>query len=429
MRKKECADFLGATEVGQVSAVPAPPPPDHIEIGTTAFLRTNLALFSAGFSTFALLYMVQPLLPVFTHAFHVSPAESSLSLSVTTATLAISMLVASALSEAVGRKPVMTASLFASALLALISAAVQRWPELLLVRAVMGVALSGLPAVAMAFVGEEMQPHAIGLAMGLFIGGSGFGGMAGRLLSAILTDFYGWRIAVGSIACLGIVCGVIFAVSLPSSRHFRPRALSLEALLDAYAMHLRDPALPWLLAEAFLLMGGFVTIYNYIGYRLLAPPFSLSQAAVGLIFTVYLVGVFASPWMGDLAARAGRPRIFRAALLIDLAGMLLTLSRQISFVVLGVAVLTFGFFAAHSIASSWVGVRARHAKAQASALYLFLYYLGSSLLGSLGGIFWADWGWSSVVAMTGALLSLALVGAFSLARIQAREESSREAIG
>jgi MFS transporter, YNFM family, putative membrane transport protein len=403
------------------AALSVPPEPSrpsqHIAPGSAAFLRTNLSLFAAGFATFALLYTVQPLLPVFSARFHVSPAASSLSLSLTTATLAIFMLIASALSESFGRKPVMAASLFASALLQLVSAALPHWWELLAVRALMGVTLSGLPAVAMAYVAEEIDPRAMGLAMGLYVGGSGFGGMSGRLLAGLFADFCGWRLAVAMIAALGIACGLLFAAFLPPSRNFHRRVLALDPLLGAYRGHLADPGLPWLFAEGFLLMGGFVTIYNYIGYRLLAPPFSLSQAEVGLIFTVYLAGILGSAWMGHLAAQVGRARIFRAALMIDLAGMVLTLSHDLGFVILGVAVLTFGFFAAHSIASSWVGIRARHSRAQASALYLLLYYLGSSLVGSAGGFFWVEWRWPGVVGLTGGLIVLALLAARRLKEI------------
>src|SRR3974390_11911 len=93
-----------------------------IEHGTAAFRRTNLSLFAAGFATFALLYCVQALMPEFSAAFGVSPAVSSLALSLTTGLLALSMLVASALSEVWGRKPVMVASLLLSAVLTMVCA-------------------------------------------------------------------------------------------------------------------------------------------------------------------------------------------------------------------------------------------------------------------------------------------------------------------
>jgi YNFM family putative membrane transporter len=123
-------------------------------------------------------------------------------------------------------------------------------------------------------------------------------------------------------------------------------------------------------------MGGFVAIYNYLGYRLLAPPFDLSQAEVGLIFSAYLVGIFSSAWMGNLGSRLGRRHVLWVGFVIMLVGTALTETRSVILIILGVIVVTFGFFGAHSIASGWVGARARHAKAQASSLYLFFYYLG-----------------------------------------------------
>ncbi len=376
--------------------------------GTPAFLRTNLALFSAGLASLALLYCVQPLLPLFSTAFGVSAAGASLALSLTTGLLAVSMLAAGAVSEVRGRKPVMVASLLVSSVLAVVCAAVPHWPMLLLVRALMGITLSGLPAVAMAYVSEEMHPRSVGLAMGLYVGGSGLGGMAGRLLTGVITDLAGWRAALLAIGAIGLLCGGVLWGSLPPSRHFVPREPRLRPMLEAFGRHLRDPVLRLLFAEGFLLMGGFVTVYNYVGYRLLAPPFSLNQAQVGLIFAVYLLGVVSSTLAGGLAARVGRRVLLPANLLIMLAGTGMTLSGRLWPIVVGIALLTIGFFGGHAVASSSVGVRARDAKAQASSLYLFAYYLGSSVVGSLGGVAWSLAGWPGVTGMTGALLLLAL---------------------
>lgn len=389
-----------------------------IERGTPAFLRTNLALFSAGFATFALIYCVQPLLPEFSRDFEVSAAESSLTLSLTTAAMAVCMLVASAVSDAWGRKPVMTASLLIAAALTVAASAAPHWGQLLAARALMGVAISGLPAVAMAYVSEEMHPKSIGLAMGLFIGGSGIGGMCGRLLTGVVTDLAGWRAAVLVIGLLGLASGAVFARSLPPSRHFERKAVRPGRLLRAFGTHLRDAALPWLFVEGFLLMGGFVTAYNYIGYRLLAPPFSLSQTEVGLLFSVYLVGVATSAVVGDLAGRLGRRRVLWATFAVMLLGTAMTLSDSLWLIVPGIAVLTAGFFAGHSVASAWVGARARQSKAQASALYLFTYYLGSSVAGSLGGVFWTAYGWPGVTALTGGLLLAGLLVAARLSRVK-----------
>ena len=150
-------------------------------------------------------------------------------------------------------------------------------------------------------------------------------------------------------------------------------------------MHFSDPGLRYLFALGFLLMGVLVTTYNYIGFRLEAPPFSLSQAAIGLVYCIYLIGAVASAAMGELAGRYGRRRVIGFAIVLMPIGVVLTLPDNLWLMILGVGVLTVGFFGGHSIASSWVGLRAETAKAQASALYLFFYYAGSSLAGSIGG--------------------------------------------
>lgn len=389
---------------------------DLIERGTAAFVRTNLALFAAGFATFALLYYVQALMPVFSTEFGVSPAAASLSLSLSTGLMAVSMLIASSLSEVWGRKPVMMLSLLLSSLLTVAAAALPSWPALLAGRAAMGITLAGLPAVAMAYVSEEMHPKSMGFAMGLYIGGSGLGGMSGRLLTGVLTDLFGWRAAVMALGIAGLVSAALVWRGLPASRHFVPRELRPRALLSSLQLHLRDPALRLLFVEGFLLMGSFVTIYNYAGYRLLAPPFSLSQTGVGLIFTIYLFGIFSSTGMGTLAGRLGRRRVLTIALAVMLAGTLITLSGRLWLLIGGIAVMTIGFFGGHSIASSWVGARASQAKAQASSLYLFSYYVGSSIVGSLGGVFWSALGWPGIVGLTGTLVALALAVTLLLAR-------------
>jgi YNFM family putative membrane transporter len=389
-----------------------------IEHGSPAFIRTTLALFTAGFSTFALLYSIQPLLPVFTRTFHVSAAGSSLALSLTACLMAVAMLGASAISETFGRKRVMVASVFSSSVLMVISSMVPTWGEFLFVRALMGLTLSGLPAVAMAYVAEEMHPRSIGLSMGLYIGGNALGGMTARLLIGVLADHGGWRIGIFAIGIFSLVGSLVFWRILPPSRNFRSRRFSVSALAEAFAGHLRDEGLLLLFAEGFLLMGGFVAIYNYLGYRLLAPPFDLSQAEVGLIFCAYIVGIFSSAWMGNLGNKLGRRRVLWVGFAIMALGTGLTETQSLTLVILGVLLVTFGFFGAHSIASGWIGQRARHAKAQASSLYLFFYYLGSSVVGTLGGVFWGHFGWTGVTGMTGTLILIGLLISIRLSYIQ-----------
>lgn len=389
----------------------------RIAAGTPAFRRTSLAMAGAGLTTFALLYHIQPLLPLLAAEFQVSAAQSALSLSLATGALSLALLVAGSLSEVWGRKPVMVASLLASSLLTIIVALSPSWHALLGARTLMGIALAGLPAVAMAYLGEEMEPKALGLAMGLYIAASALGGMLGRLATGIAVDYVPWRAVAIAIGLLGLLSTLALWRLLPASRHFQAQAANVRALARGLAGQFRDPGLCLLFAQAFLLMGGFVTLYNYIGFHLLGPPYHLSQATIGLIFGSYLLGMGGSAWIGALAGRLGRGFVLPAGILTMAAGVALTAAGPLWLVVLGVALMTFSFFAAHSVASSWVSARAVTGKAQASSLYLFCYYMGSSVLGASGGLFWEQVGWAGVVSMVLGLLTLSLLLALPLAWI------------
>ncbi|SUG83255.1 membrane protein [Salmonella enterica subsp. enterica] len=152
-------------------------------------------------------------------------------------------------------------------------------------------------------------------------------------------------------------------------------------------------------------MGAFVTLFNYIGYRLMLSPWELSQAVVGLLSVAYLTGTWSSPKAGAMTSRYGRGPVMLFSTAVMLGGLLLTLFTSLWLIFAGILLFSAGFFAAHSVASSWIGPRARRAKGQASSLYLFSYYLGSSIAGTLGGVFWHSYGWNGV----GGFIALMLV--------------------
>ena len=144
---------------------------DKITAGTPEFRRVNIAVFSCGFSIFAILYCTQPVLPELAREFGVTAAQSSLALSLTTITMAIAMLVASSVSEVFGRKPAMVVALVSSSLLTIALAVAPDWSSVLWLRGLAGVALSGAPAVSIAYLGEEMEKATVARAVGIYIGG------------------------------------------------------------------------------------------------------------------------------------------------------------------------------------------------------------------------------------------------------------------
>jgi YNFM family putative membrane transporter len=114
--------------------------------------------------------------------------------------------------------------------------------------------------------------------------------------------------------------------------------------------------------------------------------------------------------------RFGRYRVLSCGVLVTAAGVLITLSGSLALIVVGLLALTGGFFAGHSVASTWVGGLVRVAPAQAAALYTCSFYIGSSVAGSVGGLFYGHGGWPMTVAFVLVLLTVALASATSIRR-------------
>ncbi|WP_242185540.1 MFS transporter [Sphingomonas sp. CARO-RG-8B-R24-01] len=385
--------------------------------GSAGYRRLTLAMLFAGFSTFSLLYSVQPLLPVFAAQFGVKAEGASLAVSLATGPLAIGILFAGALSDRIGRRPMMVAAMFLAGLFSLATAIAPNWTVLLALRFATGVALAGVPAVAMAYVAEEVDHASVGSAMGLYIAGSAIGGMAGRLGVSLIAEVADWRWALGLVGLAGLAMAEAFRRLAPESQGFVRRMQRRGSVWQATRTLFADRALPLLYAEAFLLMGVFVTLYNYVGFRLMAPPYGLGHAAVGAIFLLYLLGSASSAWFGALAGRRGRRLVFWMPVVLLIAGIALTATTPLWSVVVGIAAVTIGFFGAHSIASAWVGRRALEHRGQGTALYLFFYYAGSSVLGSAGGIAWTRAGWPGVTLFCLMLGAAALVVALMLRHV------------
>lgn len=379
----------------------------YITRGSRAYYRANLALFLAGYVTFSSLYTLQPLFPNLVAEFGISPAVASLSLSVATFALAWTLPISGTLSDAFGRRGIMGIAVVVTSLLALLITFVGSLQSLLLLRLLQGVVLAGVPAVAMAYLSEEVEPRSLGSAMGLYIAGNACGGMSGRILTAWLTDLLSWRGAVLTIGLLGLVCALLFLLLLPPSRNFQRRGFRLKPLSASLIGHLRNPRLLCLFFIALTCMGGFVTLYNYVTFRLLGPEFALNQSQVALIFLAYAFGACGSSVMGGLTDRYGRSPVLFISLGVMSVGLLLTALSQLLLVVTGIVIFTVGFFSVHAVASAWVGVLAGPARAQASSLYLFAYYLGSSLAGTGGGWFYAWWDWPGVVLLVMLLIGIA----------------------
>ena len=384
------------------------------ERGSTEYRRLLAALFCAGVATFAQLYSPQSVLPLIAANLHTGAAAAALMVSAATAGLALGVIPWSMVADRIGRVRAMSMSVTAATVLGLLVPFAPDYELLLAGRFVEGLLIGGVPAIAIAYLSEEIHTDHAARAAGMYVAGTTVGGLLGRLVAGPIGEVAGWRIGVLSVAVLCGLGALGFVRLAPRPRGYDPsRERSHSAgVLHKLAANLRSPRQLALFAQAFLLMGGFVALYNFLGFRLMAAPFHLPQTLVSLVFLAYLAGTWASSRAGAEATRFGRKRVLLASIATLIVGVTITLSDNVFVVLAGLVIFTAGFFGAHAIASGWTGREATVGKAQASSLYNLFYYGGSSVIGWFGGVVFDAAGWTAVtltiVVLAGVAAALAL---------------------
>lgn len=370
------------------------------------------ALACAGVATFAQLYSLQGLLPLVSRDLGVTAAQASLTVSMATIGLAVAVLPWSFVSDRWGRVRTMGLSVILATVLGLLVPAAPNFEVLLLLRVLEGAALGGIPALAIAYLTEEVSRSHAAAAAGAYVAGTTLGGLFGRLLAGPVADLAGWRMGTLAVSLCAAAAAAAFLLLAPRPQGFSPAPqVGFGAMLGRLLPQLRNRSLLALYAQAFLLMGSFVSVYNYLGFRLEAPPYLFPASAIALLFLAYLAGTVSSRMVAGLAARWGRRAVLLVSTGVMVCGLAMTVAGPVAAILVGLVLFTAGFFGAHSIASGWTGALASTGRAQASSLYNLSYYAGSSVIGWSAGLVFQQFGWS---AMAGALAVLA-AGAAAIA--------------
>lgn len=377
-----------------------------IDLGHSAFWRATFALALGSFMIFANVYVTQPLLPTLAKEFDISPLLAGWSFTATTLMLGLSLLVYGPLSDALGRRSIMLVTMLGVTLITLTLSQVDDYDTLLVLRALQGLLLGGLPAIAIAYMGDEFSKPAVAVAVGIYISGNSLGGISGRLIGGFVGEWLGWSSTFAVMSVVSLVCLLAFALLLPPSQHFTPRPVRPRAMMADLALHLRNPALVLVYIIGGLNFFIFVNQYSYVTFLLSEAPYHLSPGFLGMLFLTYLTGTVGSVISGRVALRLSQPWCMALGIMTLVAGSMLTLIPGLPTIILGLFINSFGFFFCHSSASSWVSHNAERAKASASSLYLVFYYLGASIGGFYLQPFWEAGGWPGVVV--GSLLVLGI---------------------
>lgn len=383
-------------------------------------LRPVGAVFAVclcGVFAFLNLYSTQPLLPMFAHLFHASEAMVGLTVSASTLGVALAAPVFGALTERLSRKRVILVSLVALALPTLLAATSPGLRALIFWRFVQGLALPGVFATIITYVGEEWRRDSIALVMSLYVSSTALGGFLGRYFSGVVADALNWRWSFVVLGALTLLGAVLVARWLPpeSKRTHPAGGEPHPGWLRVTASHFRNTRLLATFTVGFGMLFTLVATFTYVTFYLSDAPFRLSTVGLSNIFAIYLVGLAVTPAGGYLVTRIGMRRGILLAIVLSMAGAAITLSHSLWIVIVpGLGLVCTGVFIAQSTAASYLRMAApAGGRVSAAGLYLSCYYIGGTVGGVVPGWVWRVGRWPACVELTEAVLAVLIVVALA----------------
>ncbi len=364
--------------------------------------KRQLAVFVAGFCAFTNLYPVQALLPELMRAFDADAAAVGLAVAVSTLAVALVAPFMGAVSDALGRKPVMAGSLAILGVLTMLPAFAESLRTLVLLRFLAGLFVPGIFTVLVAYIREEWDPRGAVETTTFYISGSVLGGFGGRFIAGWAAEHWGWEAAFAALGMLDLLLLPALIFWLPASRNFQPGSGLVDSV-RTMRRHLGNRRLLTAFSIGFGMLFGLVGTFSFVSLYLAQPPFSLGVGAIGSIFAVYLLGVVVTPVAGKLIPRFGRSPIAVLSLLVGIAGLLLTLLPNLAAVAIGLALFSTAMFVVQGICTGYVPQAAVGGTSAAVGLYVCCYYIGGTLGAVVPGPLWHAFGWPGCVALMAAV--------------------------
>jgi YNFM family putative membrane transporter len=380
------------------------------------FSARHLAVGLAGYCAFINLYSPQSILPLLSQEFHATAAEISTIITVSTLAVALTAPFTGTVADVLGRKRVIVAAMFVLVIPTLMVGLATTLSQLIFWRAVQGLVLPPIFAVAVAYIGDEWSTKEATTAAGIYSSGSSLGGFSGRLVTGLLADLIGWRAGFAALAAIAFAGAIAVAFLLPHERRF-VRSEGLLASGRQMLAHFRNGQLLATYAVGFGVLFNFICTFTFVSFHLAAAPYNLSASWLGAIFVVYLVGSVLTPWTGWAVGRFGRRAFMVGVIALWLAGIALTLAPSLPLIIAGLALGAGCGLICQAVSTGYVTTTAKAGRSSAVGLYVTSFYIGGSFGAAAGGIAWTLGGWPACVAIVAAMLTvMAMIVAFAWSR-------------
>jgi MFS transporter, YNFM family, putative membrane transport protein len=370
-----------------------------------SYFRLQFIIFALVSASFTNIYITQPVLPVLQSEFAVDMGVVSLSVSAVILGIALANLPFGVLADKLSIRPIIFAGGIMVAAGGVVCALTKDFWILIAARFFQGIFIPALTTCLAAYLAKTLPSERLNVVMGSYVSATVLGGLGGRLLGGWLHPPLHWRYAFLSASAIILIATCIALWGLPrSSTKIRPgeNPIGFLELIKKWEL----VRIYFCAASSFAV---FSSIFNYLPFRLDAPPFGFSTQMITFLYVVYIVGIFIGPAAGKISNRFGSGATLIGGTVVLGASLMLLLLPSVAFVVLGLLGVCAGFFSVHAAAVGSLNRKLSSGQGRANALYVLFYYLGGWVGISCSGFLFAQNGWSAVIYFCGSLLLIPFI--------------------
>lgn len=351
--------------------------------------------------TLSSIYIPQPILPLLAQEFNTTAQNASAITSITLLPMAFAPLFYGYFLENHQPKLILSLSLFVAGIFQILLAWCESLETFLLLRFIQSLFFPAILTTLLTILARS-QSGSLQFNVSIYIASTIAGGLIGRMGGAYLTELFSWQICFILLG-VSLTLGGIFSLSWIANQASKLTQFTFSQILPL----LGNKTSLVVLGSVFVMFFSFQAVLNTLPFYAKEMFPHISQNELGRLYLGYSIGIVVSLLANPIIKLCGgREKTIFLSLNLFALGLCAFLLHSLMWIYVGMFVMCFGSFIAHSVLNALNNSLSPKYKAASSGLYLSFYYTGGTLGSYLSSFIFELFGWQILIISLAITLSL-----------------------
>ena len=363
--------------------------------------KTKVSVVYIAIITLSSVYIPQPILPLLALEFNTTAQNASAITSITLLPMAFAPLFYGYFLENHQPKLILSLSLFVAGIFQILLAWCESLETFLLLRFIQSLFFPAILTTLLTIL-TRSQSGSLQFNVSIYIASTIAGGLIGRMGGAYLTELFSWQICFILLG-VSLTLGGIFSLSWIANQASKLTQFTFSQILPL----LGNKTSLVVLGSVFVMFFSFQAVLNTLPFYAKEMFPHISQNELGRLYLGYSIGIVVSLLANPIIKLCGgREKTIFLSLNLFALGLCVFLLHSLMWIYVGMFVMCFGSFIAHSVLNALNNSLNPKYKAGSSGLYLSFYYTGGTLGSYLSSFVFELFGWQMLIISLAITLSL-----------------------